>query len=321
MSQELKLSIDDDYTPFPEYEHCSCDECVLMRGGLDYQRFLRAFFMPGESICYRAFPPKNSGLQGVKKTRAGVGFDVRVELSQWNQNFGVYFVVNFGGDKDEEIQRFCAFFCECDDLSLDSQNYRLDASPVPTSIRVETKKSVHAYWLLADDECTVEQWRDIQNRLIHYFKSDPKIKNPSRVMRLPYFDHVSLGESGLVRKLVTVTQFHQFVRRSAKEMQDGFPAVPVVTQKLRIAELDKLDGWDALNERTRQAIKSHSTYHEYGDYGHCQGVCHGGKGVSAIFIYKPTGAYKCMLGCNSAEIRSAFGLPDKPERKLPWTKQ
>lgn len=315
MSYELRLKTEADYQPFPDYEHCTCDECLLMRGGLDYQRFLRAFFMEDESICYRAFPPKNCGLSGVKKTRAGIGFNVGVELAQWNRTSGIYFVVNFGGDKDDDIRRFTAFFCECDDLSIDAQNYRLDSSPVPTSVRVETKKSVHAYWLLADDDCTEAQWKEIQLRLIQYFKSDPKIKNPSRVMRLPYFDHISLNGGQMARKLVTVTQFHPFARRSAEEMLDGFPPLPPPKTALRIPVLDILSGWDDLNERTRQMIKSHPSYSERGNYGHCQGVCHGGKGNSALFIYLPSGAYRCMNGCTTSEIRQSFGLPDRPVKR------
>lgn len=314
MSYELRLPTDPLYQPYPGYEHCSCNDCAAMQAGQDYRQFLSAFFRDDEEIRYRAFPPKNSGISGVKKSHCGLGYDVNQELQFWNRCFGIYFVVNAGGDCDADIQRYTAFFCECDSLSLDAQNYQLDHSPVPTSIRVETKKSIHAYWLI-EDHCSETEWRDVQARLIQHFKADVKIKNPSRVMRLPGFDHISFENNRQVRKPVLVTQFHPHVRRCVTEMQDAFAPIPTPVVKIRIPELDKLNGWDELNERTRNAIRMHPTYHERGNFGHCQGVCHGGKGSTALFVNLQSGAYKCQSGCSGTAIRNSFGLPGAPERK------
>ncbi|MDQ3816449.1 MAG: hypothetical protein M3362_02010, partial [Acidobacteriota bacterium] len=151
-----------------------------------------------EVIHLRAFapkkaPPGDSRFTAHKLivTRHALANDRRLQtqLRKLNATRGLYFVVNAGGDTDREITRFNAFFAEDDSRPIAEQHRRLDAAPLQPSIRVQTLKSVHAYWLIAGD-CTEEEWRDVQQRLIAYFGGDEKIKNPSRVMRVPYFNHV-----------------------------------------------------------------------------------------------------------------------------------
>jgi putative DNA primase/helicase len=104
-------------------------------------------------------------------------------LRSLNETRGIYFVVNSGGDKDDEIIRYNAFYAEYDDLSIDEQLRRFKSAPVLPSILNVTKKSVHVYWLLRGP-CSEEKWGDGQERIISHFYSDPDIKNPARLMRL-----------------------------------------------------------------------------------------------------------------------------------------
>lgn len=62
---------------------------------------------------------------------------------------GIFFVVNPGGHKDAEITAVAAQFVEADDLPLAEQWDNLMAFPLPPSIIVRTRKSLHGYWLLA----------------------------------------------------------------------------------------------------------------------------------------------------------------------------
>lgn len=148
--------------------------------------FLNAFFLdPNETIRFRAFAAK--GRENVVSARSFSATQNQLmtlpalqnQLIHANEERGLYFVVNSGGDSDTEIQRYNAFFAENDDLPLDEQHARLDSCPMHPSIRVETLKSVHAYWLIKDD-CSEQDWRDVQQRLIDYFDGDKTIKNPSR---------------------------------------------------------------------------------------------------------------------------------------------
>ncbi len=113
-----------------------------------------------------------------------------------NQQSGIYFVVNSGGNSDADITRYNAFFVENDNLTIDEQHKALDNAPIQPSIRIETKKSVHSYWLTNGD-CSESEWRDIQARLITNFDGDKSIKNPSRTMRLPFFNHVSYDKKAV----------------------------------------------------------------------------------------------------------------------------
>lgn len=153
------------------------------------------------------------------------GFDVQ-GLYGANSQQGIYFVVNSGGDSDADITRFNAFFVERDKVTIEEQNKRLDNAPLPPSIRVETNKSVHAYYLIQDG-CTAQEWRETQERLISYFDGDKEIKNPARVMRLPFFNHVRYDENTAqyIYKSVELKVFEPSRCFTLQEMQAAFPAV------------------------------------------------------------------------------------------------
>ena len=113
------------------------------------------------------------------------------QMRSWNaQGYGVYIVVNGGGQTDPEVLasgKMHAQFMECDELSLDEQYKQIEAFPLEPSIMIQTAKSVHTYWLIKDGN--IKQFRAIQIKLKDYFHGDPKVQNESRVMRLPTFYH------------------------------------------------------------------------------------------------------------------------------------
>ena len=106
----------------------------------------------------------------------------------------VYFVVNDGGDKASDITECRAFFVEWDDKPIEWQltAWQDLGLPEPTLQVITGNKSVHCYWVL-DEPCTVMQWTNIQLRLIHLCGSDPALKDPCRVMRVPGFKHTKTG--------------------------------------------------------------------------------------------------------------------------------
>ena len=142
--------------------------------------------------------PKDSkiGAKSIATTRSSLlkgGFELQA-LHGTNKKQGVYFVVNSGGNSNKDITRYNAFFVESDTLTIAEQNEKLNSSPLPPSIRVETNKSVHAYWLI-NGVCNSQEWREIQKQLIDYFDGDKAIINLARVMRLPFFNHVRCDEN------------------------------------------------------------------------------------------------------------------------------
>jgi hypothetical protein len=285
--------------------------------------FLNAFF-PGadESIRFRAFAAK--GCDTVS-ARSDVGTRNQLitlpalqgRLIQANEERGLYFVVNSGGDTDAEIDRYNAFFAENDDLSISEQHARLDSCPLVPSIRVETLRSVHAYWLINGD-CCEKEWRDVQQRLIDYFRSDVSIKNPSRVMRLPYFAHVSYDteKETYSFKPVSLVMFEKELRYTVSQMQEAFPAVSESAAGDHTAKtsMPNLTTWDALNAEARRRIRAlkPSTITGDGIWLHAKGLCHNGEGNKALFVNLDTGAYGCMNECDTARILESLSLPTQP---------
>lgn len=197
--------------------------------GPNLDDFLRCFFPSStERIAIRAFKPK--GAPDRKDNRPEKLSLTRDELSdaksytrlvKLNKSRGLYFCPNSGGHKDFDITRFNAVFVENDDLPIDEQLKKLQSSPLPPSILVQTRRSVHAYWLTHPgiDE---EEWRRVQSMIIDYFDGDRSNKNPSRLMRLPLFDHIQYTEGGIDVLPVKVLQLNPDLRYDGDELVAAF---------------------------------------------------------------------------------------------------
>lgn len=110
---------------------------------------------------------------------------------------GIYVVVNDGGDSDESITGCRALFIEHDDIPIEKQaSCWQGILPEPTMQIYTGGKSCHQYWVF-DEPISVPRWTGITLKAIQALNSDPSVKNPSRVMRLPGFTYYNrLGESG-----------------------------------------------------------------------------------------------------------------------------
>jgi P4 family phage/plasmid primase-like protien len=240
-------------------------------------------------------------------------------LTELNKKNGIYFIVNSGGNKDSEITRYNAFFVESDNDTLEEQHTKLDAATIRTSARVETLKSVHAYYFV-DGECTEADWRDIQQRLIAHFDGDVKNKNPSRCMRLPGWKHVTyLGTDELSYKPVEIVQFDSTRRYTVAQMLEAFP--PVRNEKEQRPTKEYLDApsssgskfysWDELNDELKRRVKEKAKRNSRGNY-EMRCLVHSGKTETSLFYSPETGAVKCLDGCSHEDVLRAFGLPERP---------
>ncbi|WP_329744501.1 phage/plasmid primase, P4 family [Clostridium perfringens] len=111
----------------------------------------------------------------------------KVLMAHNEVNRGIFFVVNSGGNSDRKINKINAQFFECDTLSLEEQMENISKFPLEPSIIVQTKKSLHVYFLIKNGK--VEKFRDIQKKLAKHFNGDGSCINESRVMRVPGFYH------------------------------------------------------------------------------------------------------------------------------------
>ncbi|MDK0738759.1 phage/plasmid primase, P4 family [Clostridium perfringens] len=111
----------------------------------------------------------------------------KVLMAHNEANRGIFFVVNSGGNSDRKINKINAQFFECDTLSLEEQLENISKFPLEPSIIVQTKKSLHVYFLIKNGK--VEKFRDIQKKLAKHFNGDGSCINESRVMRVSGFYH------------------------------------------------------------------------------------------------------------------------------------
>lgn len=300
---------------------------MTKKSEITVSEFLSAFFPDeDETIFIRRIEskgaPKTLDRHNGATTRGKLAYDepTKRRLVGINQRDGIYFLVNSGGHEDKDITRYNAFFVESDDLSLEEQHAALSAAPLRPSIRVETKKSVHAYWLV-EGECSEADWRDVQARLIAYFKGDGRIKNPSRCMRLPGYNHVAYNseDESLSYKMVEVVEFEPGRRYTAEAMRDAFPAVPAKEKRLvkrNILASPSPSGssffdWDELNDELKRRIAEKAELNKYGNY-EMRCPAHDGTGETSLFYSPETDAVKCLNGCSHEELLRAFGLPEQP---------
>jgi hypothetical protein len=292
---------------------------------ISISKFLSAFYPDTqEKIYLRSFKPKgaldkpDNIPQKYTVTRAELTFSepTKHRLETDNITRGIYFVVNAGGNTDKDITRYNAFFVENDNRSIEEQHAALDAALLAPSIRNNTKKSVHAYWLIQGN-CTEVEWREVQEGLIAYFDGDKNIKNPSRTMRLPFFNHVTYnGEDDYSYKPVEVVEFEPLRRYTVDEMKAAFPAPekvqPLILSDSQFSSNSSISQeWKELNGELKKRIMQVGKKNNRGII-ETRGICHNGKSKTAIMLNPATGAVKCMNGCGHEQVLRAFGLPEKP---------
>ena len=157
---------------------------------LSAQEVLNSLFNADEQVCLRVFEDRGEGLfPGTKYSIACGKFATLEETLKTHNamNRGVFYTVNFGGHSDETITRVNAQFVEMDKAGFEEQQERISAFPLPPSMIIKTRKSLHTYWFVRDGD--VARFRSIQKQLVRHFDGDPMCVNESRVMRLPGFFH------------------------------------------------------------------------------------------------------------------------------------
>ena len=142
----------------------------------------------GRSVRYRAIPCDKSKpiIKGNLAEQGDWKSAFKTFAALQAQGYGIYAVVNVGGDTKDSITECVALFAEWDDLPIAEQMVKAEqlGLPKPTFKVITGGKSVHCYWVL-QAPISSERWEPLMKRLIHLCGSDPSICDPSRVMRLP----------------------------------------------------------------------------------------------------------------------------------------
>ncbi len=152
-------------------------------------------YIRGDKVFLRFFYPKNDPRKGSDKGRKSDRLSWEQIEAYQRQGRGVYFVVNGGGHKNDDVQFGRAVFIEHDHLPKEVQReiWKELGLPVPT-FQVDTGgKSIHSYWVF-HKPIPISQWCELQRDLLEYSDGDRSIKNPSRVMRLAGCWHITYNQ-------------------------------------------------------------------------------------------------------------------------------
>ncbi len=155
-------------------------------------------YKPNEAIYLRFFYASNDPRKENDRGRKLNHLDWKKIEHFQQQGRGVYFVINGGGHRNDDVKKCRAIFIEHDDLDKETQKqlWRSLNLPEPT-FQVDTGgKSIHSYWVF-DEPIPVPKWCELQRDLLKYAQADPSIKNPARVMRLAGGWHISHKEGQL----------------------------------------------------------------------------------------------------------------------------
>lgn len=188
--------------------------------GVNDFEFLLAFKSQGKPVFFRLIHDSTRGYSRNEScllvdNQDEYGFMRNVFKRYQRKGYGVYFVVNDGGQKKENICAITAHFGDADfgkvEIGKNTEGkpifvYRtaeeiekckqeflksLLQFELEPSIIVETKNGFHFYWLLRKDKPQdLTAFPVIQKAIIKKFNSDPNITNLDRVLRLPNYYHL-----------------------------------------------------------------------------------------------------------------------------------
>ncbi|MBW4690106.1 MAG: DUF3987 domain-containing protein [Komarekiella atlantica HA4396-MV6] len=226
----------------------------------------------GDAVYLRSFYPSDDSRKLEDKGRSAEIRNVKQlirTVSAWQSDGrGVYFVVNGGGQKDENVTNCRAIFYEHDNLDkeLQKQLWRSLELPEP-SLQIDTGgKSIHSYWIF-NEPISPEQWRLLQADLLEYASGDRCLKNPSRVMRLAGCFHFAPNNvPNQISQIILNTgkrYSYQELRATIPQQEKITPSLPLdlpvgdipLYQCLSKGDRSLLDGGAGIGERNNQGAK------------------------------------------------------------------
>lgn len=98
-------------------------------------------------------------------------------MAAQEEGYGVFVVVNEGGQEDEAIEAVRAVFIDGDDILMPA-NWHCE----PSFFVKRSPTRWHAYWVMRAMD--VADFKSTQLRLAAYYGTDTTVHNPSRIMRL-----------------------------------------------------------------------------------------------------------------------------------------
>jgi hypothetical protein len=172
------------------------------------EKFVSIIFDPEDVIEIRLIPSKKSNSKirhtYFGKARGLSGFANKLQiLSSEGCGFNVYVSINpriskYGGGKEKNVRFARCIFVDLDNLTVEEAIERLIKAKLPRpTLNIFSGNGYHFYWMLKEPLTDLELWRKIQSQFIKALNSDPTIKDPPRVMRLPSFKNINHPDAPL----------------------------------------------------------------------------------------------------------------------------
>jgi hypothetical protein len=154
----------------------------------------------------------------------GTPHDVFDSLDDLNRSgYDIFVTVNETDGKDikgANVTRVRALFADFDGSPLSN----LDRIPLKPSFTVNTSPGkYHAYWLI--DDCPLEQFKPMQQKLAQILDSDPAVCDLPRIMRVPGFYHLK-GDPFMV----TIDCPEQVNRHSFADIKNAISSLAPVNE-------------------------------------------------------------------------------------------
>lgn len=144
-------------------------------------RFIELIAGHDTSVCFRLIHDSDKSKAAITLFGTLSEHWKRIKTAQ-REGYGVFMVVNEGGNKDVEITKIRAVFIDADNRPLPS-SWHIQ----PNFIVRRDANHWHAYWIVR--EGTVADFPVLQKRLAAFYRTDAMVSNKSRVMRIPGFLH------------------------------------------------------------------------------------------------------------------------------------
>lgn len=222
-----------------------------------YKDFFKAFdYSEKDTLYLRRFHDKDKTQPPCNMSCELGQIDALVQnMKSYNKNgYGIFFVVNGGGPRDENVKIARAQFIDMDDFSFEEQWERVNNFPLEPSIIIKTQKSLHCYWLLNNGN--INLFKDVQKRLIQHFGSDPTIKNPSRVMRLYGFLHQKKEPV-----MIELVKFEPSIRYTQEQL---IAVLPEVKKDVSSCSINNVEHSFLQGNRTKELIRLMGTLQNKG---------------------------------------------------------
>ncbi|MEC7160298.1 MAG: AAA family ATPase, partial [Pseudomonadota bacterium] len=141
----------------------------------------------------RAFAPdRQPQISKFRPDAAGLDLAAEWAVTMNTLRLNVYAVRNpirdgvEGSASDDDILAAFYLWADADDEAAAGNVHRFDGPKWTAALLTGTvpSKRVHVYWELTEPAFNMEAWRDMQTRIAAHFRSDRKVVNPSRIMRV-----------------------------------------------------------------------------------------------------------------------------------------